>query len=102
MAFNVNVRLVENRVKSHDGSVKVVKVMTQYRMTGITFTVDTTRRTKSPSHEDGGGEDISVDSFDPAVAASRGMLEAIPVDVVNADAERASKVDILVGLIWKP
>ena len=95
MAFNVNVRLVENRVKSHDGSVKVVKVITQYRMIGITFTMDTMRRTKSPSHEDGGGEDISADSFEPAVAASPGIVEAIPVDVVDTD--RASKVDILMG-----
>lgn len=97
MAFKVNVRLVENRVKSHDGSVKVVKVIIQYRMTGITLTMDTMRRTKSPSHEDGGGEDISVDSFEPAVAANPGMLEAIPEDVVDAD--RASKVDILIGRI---
>lgn len=97
MAFSVNVRLVENRVKSHEGSVKVVKVITQYKMTGITFTMDMMRRTKSPSHEDGGGEDISADSFEPAVAASLGMPEAIPEDVVDAD--RASKVDILIGRI---
>lgn len=95
MAFKVNVRLVENRVKSHDGSVKVVNVITQYRMTGITFTMDMMRRTNSPSHEDGGGEDISADSFEPAVAASPGILEAIPEDVVDAD--RASNVDILNG-----
>jgi hypothetical protein len=97
VAFSVNVRLVENRVKSHEGSVKVVKVITQYKMTGITFTMDMMRRTKSPSHEDGGGEDISADNFEPAVAASLGMLEAIPEDVVDAD--RASKVDILLGRI---
>lgn len=90
-------RLVENRAKSHDGSVKVVKVIIQYRMAGIILTIDTTRRTKSPSHEDGGGEDISVDNFEPAVAASPGMLEAIPEDVVDAD--KASKVDILIGRI---
>ena len=97
MAFSVNVRLVENRVKSHDGSVKVVKVITQYRTKGITLTMDMMRRTKSPSHEDGGGEDISADSFEPAVAASLGILEPIPEDVVDAD--RASKVDILIRRI---
>jgi hypothetical protein len=97
VAFSVNVRLVENRVKSHDGSVKVVKVITQYRTKGITFTMDMMRRTKSPSHEDGGGEDISAESFETAVAASLGILEAISEDVVDAD--RASKVDILIRRI---
>ena len=34
--FMVKVRLIEKRVKSHVGSVMVVKVIAQYRKLGIT------------------------------------------------------------------
>jgi len=50
VAFKVNVRLVENSVNSHDGRVNVVKVITQYKINGTTFTVNKTSRAKSPTH----------------------------------------------------
>ena len=96
VAFNVNVRLVENRVKSHDGSVNVVKVTIQYRIFGITLTLDTTRRIKRPSHEDGWDDEaISVANFAVVVPGSSEMLDATPLEGVAVRvADRASKDDI--------
>jgi hypothetical protein len=95
VAFNVNVRLVENNVKSHDGSVNVVKVITQYRTIGITLTLDTTIRVISQSHEEGCDEVISVANFDTVVAAASGTLEATSVEGVVRDADRASNDDMM-------
>ena len=72
----MNVKLVENNVNSHDGSVKVVKVISQYKTLGITLTLDNTRRAMSPSHDEGGDEVTTVDNFDVVVFASAGILEA--------------------------
>lgn len=37
MALSVNVKLIENMANSHDGKVRVVKVISQYRIPGMTF-----------------------------------------------------------------
>lgn len=50
VAFRVNVRLVENSVNSHDGRVKVVKVIIQYKINGMSFTANKTSRAKNPTH----------------------------------------------------
>lgn len=95
MAFNVNVRLVENMVNSHDGSVKVVKVITQYKTLGITLTLETTNRVISQSHDEGCDEAISVADIDTVAAASSGTLEATSTEEVVKVADRASNDDML-------
>jgi hypothetical protein len=49
--LRVNVRLVENRVNSHDGIVIVAKVPTQYSTIGINLRIVRTTLPKSPKVE---------------------------------------------------
>jgi hypothetical protein len=50
--FIVNVKLMENSVNSHVGSVIVVKVMSQYRAPGITLRMKRSSLPNRPSSEE--------------------------------------------------
>jgi hypothetical protein len=71
----VNVKLVENIEKSHDGKVRVVNVMIQNRTLGMTLKKKSMSRTKRPSHVLGVGK-LSGSKVDVLVAAAV-ELEAV-------------------------
>ena len=53
MAFMVKVKLVENKVKRNDGIVIVAKVMSQYRIPGMTLIRTSVNLPKLPSQDPG-------------------------------------------------
>lgn len=83
MAFSVNVKLVENMVKSHDGRVKVAKVINQYKTRGITLIQDKIPHTMIPNHEEVCTEGISVANFDVVAFANSGMPDGNPNDGIG-------------------
>jgi hypothetical protein len=81
----VNVRLIENNVKSHVGRVMVVTVMIQYRMLGITRKIASTTRPKRPKVE---GDDVSAalscETEDSTAFTTTAELFAIAVATLEA------------------
>ena len=102
VAFRVKVKLVENMVKSHEGSVKVVKVMIQYSSKGIAFRIKRTKRASRPNQVAGSEGTTSLaaaePSFDRADAATSAMVVVV-VDVDRASVRVAVAVKMLVDMI---
>ena len=73
----VNVRVVENSVKSHVGRVIVVNVMDQYKMEGIALNMKRIRCPRAPRME--GDEDV----FRVSLVSDVGIIQLSVSDAVS-------------------
>lgn len=70
VALRVKVKLVEKMAKSHDGKVRVVKVISQYRIPGMTFKKKRRNFTMRPAHVR--EEDVTAETVAVTVAVASG------------------------------
>lgn len=94
VAFNVNVKLVENMVKSQEGSVIVAKATIQYRIHEVIFMIDKSNRANSPAHVAGGG--VAATSI-AAGAAGAALVTAVRVEAAVATKPETSDVFIVIS-----
>lgn len=105
----VNVKLMEKSVKSHVGSVMVVKVMIQYNPRGITWKMKVNTQVIHPAMVEGvGGRKGGgwwVDTADRAVAAVAAVAAAaVGVETVAASAasERTEGAEAAAAAEFRP
>lgn len=96
--FMVKVRLIENNVNSHVGSVMVVKVMSQYRARGMTWKVKVNTQPIHPAIVDGigggkGGGEEEISAADWAEVAREGAETSEAVAVMAVVAVRLKERD---------
>jgi hypothetical protein len=72
----VNVKLVENRVKRNVGIVIVVKVITQYRIPGITLMKNKAILPNTPSREPGASTSVWFDML-VATATAEAIVDSM-------------------------
>jgi hypothetical protein len=71
VALRVKVKLVEKIAKSHDGKVRVVKVISQYKIPGMAFKKKRTIFTMRPAHVC--DDDVTAETATAAFAVARGF-----------------------------
>lgn len=100
VAFMVKVRLVENRVNRNVGTVIVVKVMSQYRMPGMTFMRKSVILPNIPSHDlevcpSSCPEPVATASVEAAVEF---ILLGKAVEAMDSTMEVVANVILVAGL----
>jgi hypothetical protein len=103
VALRVKVKLIEKMAKSHAGNVRVMKVISQYRIPGMTFKKKRTKFTVRPAHVR--EEDVTAETVAVTTAVARGSnplggpIEVIELAVVWETEEivEVSKVEVEVA-----